>query len=105
MNVVQIPVIVSVLWWVLLAVAVLVVLPWVVYLLHRALNAARGIERHFATALEAGLGIAGNTANIAALEDTINVAGGILEVAGQIEQHAGTIESALGGRVAGEARS
>ncbi|MGQ0606832.1 MAG: hypothetical protein ACT4OQ_00005 [Chloroflexota bacterium] len=94
----EIPALVYVLWWILLIVAVLVVLPIVVYLLHRTLNAARGIERHFATALEAGLGIAGNTANIVALEDTISVAGGILETAGEIEQHAATIETALGAR-------
>ncbi|MBA3586777.1 MAG: hypothetical protein H0W41_03975 [Chloroflexi bacterium] len=94
----DIPVIVYILWWILLGVAVFVVLPVVVYMLHRTLNAARGIERYFATTLEAGLGIAGNTANIAALEDTITVAGGILETAGQIEQHAGTIETALGAR-------
>lgn len=100
----EIPGIVYVLWWVLLAVAVLVVLPWLAYLLHRALNAARDIERHFATTLEAGLGVAGNTANIGALEETIGVAGGILEVAGRIEEHAGTIESALGARAAAEGR-
>ena len=94
----DIPVIIYILWWMLLGVAVFVVLPVVVYMLHRTLNAARGIERYFATTLEAGLGIAGNTANIAALEDTITVAGGILETAGQIEQHAGTIETALGAR-------
>lgn len=94
----DIPVIVYILWWILLGVAVFVVLPVVVYMLHRTLNAARGIERYFATTLEAGLGIAGNTANIAALEDTITVAGGILETAGQIERHAGTIETALGAR-------
>lgn len=97
----DIPVIVYVLWWILLGIAVFVVLPVVVYLLHRTLNAARGIERYFATTLEAGLGIAGNTANIAALEDTISVAGGILETAGAIEQHAGTIETVLGARGAG----
>ncbi|MEJ7802086.1 MAG: hypothetical protein WKH68_01755 [Candidatus Limnocylindria bacterium] len=94
----DIPVIVYILWWTLLGVAVFVVVPVVVYMLHRTLNAARGIERYFATTLEAGLGIAGNTANIAALEDTITVAGGILETAGAIEQHAATIETALGAR-------
>lgn len=94
----DVPILVYVLWWVLLIVAVVVVLPVLVYMLHRTLNAARGIERNFAVALEAGLGIAGNTANVAALEDTITVAGGILETAGQIEQHAATIETALGAR-------
>jgi len=94
----EIPLLVYILWWILLAVAVLVVLPVLVYMLHRTLNAARGIEHYFATTLEAGLGIAGNTANIVALEDTITVAGGILKTAAEIEQHAATIESALGAR-------
>lgn len=101
----NVPLIVYVLWWVLLGVAVFVVLPWLVYLLQRTLNAARGIERQFARTLEAGLGVAGNTANIVALEDTISVAGGILEVAGRIERHSATIESALDARVGGQARS
>lgn len=100
----DIPLLVYVLWWILLVVAVLVVLPVLVYMLHRTLNAARGIEHYFATTLEAGLGIAGNTANIVALEDTIKVAGGILETASDIEQHAATIETALGARVGRGAR-
>ncbi|MCV0403714.1 MAG: hypothetical protein K5924_08380 [Chloroflexi bacterium] len=97
----EIPVIVYVLWWILLIVGVVVVLPIVVYLLHRTLNAARGIEHYFARSLEAGLGIAENTANVVALEDTIKVASGILDTAAQIDEHAATIEQALGSRRAG----
>lgn len=97
----EIPLIVYILWWGLLIVAVVVVLPVTVYLLHRALNAARGIERHFAATLQAGLGVAGNTANIAALEQTIEVAGGMLETAGRINDDAATIETALAARRAG----
>jgi hypothetical protein len=98
----DVPGIVYALWWVLLGVAVFVVLPIVVYLLHRTLNAARGIEHYFARSLEAGLGIAANTANVSALEDTIKVAGGILETASQIDEHAATIEQALGSRRTGQ---
>ncbi len=94
----EIPLIVYILWWVLLIVAVAVVLPILVYLLHRTLNAARGIEHYFGRALDAGLGIAGNTANVAALEDTIAVAGGILETAAQIDEHAATIEQVFTAR-------
>lgn len=100
----ELPLLVTVLWWLLLAVAVFVVLPLLVYLLHRALNAARGIERNFAATLEAAKGVAGNTANIAALNDAIAVAGRILETAGRIEEHSGTIESALSARRVGGSR-
>ncbi len=89
---VEIPTAVYVIWWVTLIVAVVVVLPLAVYLLHRALMAARQIERYAALALEGGVGIAGNTENIAALEGTISVATGILETTRSIEEHTGTIE-------------
>ncbi len=83
---------VYVIWWATLIVAVVVVLPLAVYLLHRTLMAARQIERYAARALEAGVGIAGNTENIAALEGTISTATGILETTQSIEEHTGTIE-------------
>jgi len=96
--VIAIPTTVYVIWWATLIVAVVVVLPLAVYLLHRTLMAARQIERHAARALEAGLGIAGNTENIVALEGTITTATRILETARAIEEHTGTIEGALAGR-------
>ncbi len=86
---------VYVIWWATLIVAVVVVLPLAVYLLHRALRAARQIERYAARSLEAGLGIAANTENIAALERTISTATGILQTARAIEEHTGTIEEVL----------
>ena len=88
----EIPMVVYVIWWVTLIVAVVVVLPLAVYLLHRTLMAARQIERYAALALEGGVGIAGNTENIAALEGTITTATGILKTARSIEEHTGTIE-------------
>jgi hypothetical protein len=100
---VEIPTGVYVIWWATLILAV-VVLPLAVYLLHRALMAARQIERYAARALEAGEGIAGNTHNIGALEDTISVATGILETAGSIEGRTGTIEQVLEARMDGGAR-
>ena len=96
---VEIPTLVYVIWWATLIVAVVVVLPLAVYLLHRALMAARQIERYAARALEAGVGIAGNTENIGALEGTISVATGILETARTIEQRTGTIEEAFEARM------
>jgi hypothetical protein len=96
--VVEIPTAVYVIWWATLIVAVVVVLPLAVYLLHRTLMAARQIERYAALALEGGVGIAANTENIAALEGTITMATGILETARAIEEHTGTIEGALAAR-------
>jgi orotate phosphoribosyltransferase len=101
--VVEIPTAVYVIWWATLIVAVVVVLPLAVYLLHRTLMAARQIERYAALALEGGVGIAGNTENIAALEETITTATGILETARAIEEHTGTIEGALATRAEGSA--
>ena len=60
--------------------------------------AARQIERYAARALESGVGIAGNTENIAALEQTISTATEILETARTIEEHTGTIEEVLAAR-------
>jgi len=93
------PELVYILWTILLVVTVLV-LPYLVYLLHRTWVAARSIERYFDEMLEAGLGIAGNTEHIKALNDTISVASGMLDVAGNINKHAETIKDTLGGRAA-----
>lgn len=94
----EVPLAVYVIWWIVLAAAVLVVLPLVVYLLHRALRAARQIERYAARALAAGEGIAGNTQNIGALEDTISEATGILNTVGSIRGHTSTIEEVFESR-------
>ncbi|MBA2487852.1 MAG: hypothetical protein H0V36_00830, partial [Chloroflexi bacterium] len=51
-------------------------------------------------ALAGGVGIAGNTANIEALQSTISVATNILGTSRAIEEHAGTIKAALGARAA-----
>ena len=90
---------VETLWLLLLLVAVVVVLPLLVYLLHRTWLAARNIERYFAEMAEAGVGIANSTAHVKALESTIAVATKILGVAGGINSHAATIETTLAGRV------
>lgn len=93
---------VFVIWAITLAIAVLVVLPLVVYLLQRTLNAARNIELYFAEMRDAGVGIASNTSHITALDDTISVATQILDTAGSLKDHAATIETTLTAR-AGEA--
>lgn len=87
------------LWAILLIVTVLL-LPYIVGLLHQTWKAARSIERYFKEMLDAGLGIAGNTEHITALNDTISVASGMLEVAGSINEHAEVIKDTLAGRAA-----
>lgn len=100
----DLPTAVMIIWWAMLIVSVVVVLPLVVYLLHRALKAARMIEHYAARSLEAGLGVAENTANIEALDVTIEEATHVLDAAGRIEEHTGAIAAVLAGRVRGSDR-
>lgn len=93
-----VPDIVYWIWGITLAIAVFVILPATLHLLNRTLNAARNIERYFAEMRDAGVGIATNTSHIKALDDTIGVATQILGVAGQIKDHAATIETVLTAR-------
>ena len=90
---------VEILWMILLIVAVVVLGP-VIRLLHKTLSAANHIERYLKEMKEAGLGIAGNTEHIKALNSTIEVAVDILDTAGKINNNAETIEVTLGGRAA-----
>ncbi len=93
------PSIVSTLWIIVLVVAV-ILLPFIIRLLHKTLIAARNIERYLKDMKEAGLGIAGNTENIKALDSTIGVATDILDSAGKINSNAETIKVTLAGRAA-----
>ena len=95
---VVIPQAVYVIWAIVLAVAILIILPVATYLLHRTYLAARSIERYFADMATAGVGIAENTGHIKALEDTIAVATTILSVAGNINEHSNTIKTSLASR-------
>jgi len=90
---------VLILWAILLVVTVLL-LPLIVSLLHRTWKASRSIERYFKEMLEAGVGIAGNTDAITALDDTIQVASTMLDVAGGINENAETLKGALADRAA-----
>ena len=93
------PGIVYILWTVVLVVAVLL-LPFIIRLLHKTLLAAKNIEQYLKDMKEAGLGIAGNTDHITALNSTIEVATDILDSAGKINNNTETIEVTLGGRAA-----
>ena len=90
---------VEILWTILLIVAVLVLGP-IIHLLHNTLMAANNIERYLKEMKEAGIGIAGNTEHVKALNSTIEVAVDILETAGAINSNSETIEVTLGNRAA-----
>jgi hypothetical protein len=89
---------VYVIWWAMVLVALIVVVPPTVYLLHRLWQAARSIERYTADALAAGLGIAGNTAAISALDQTVRLGGELGAAAASIRQHSAAVETTLAGR-------
>ena len=93
------PAIVYILWIVVLAVA-LILFPFIVRLLHKTLIAAKNIERYLKDMKEAGMGIAGNTEHITALNSTIDVAVDILDSAGKINTNAETIKSVMADRAA-----
>lgn len=88
---------VNILWLILLIVTVLI-LPYLVRLLHRTWLASRSIERYFKEMKEAGIGVAGHTEHVKALNDTIGVASGMLDVAGSINENADTLKSTLATR-------
>ena len=85
-------------WWAGLIVTLVVLVPLAVYLLHRTWRAARSIQRYAAQTLQAAGGIARNTANIAALDATIGVAGDMLAAAGAAERKLDTVATVLGER-------
>ncbi len=91
-------------WGITLAVAIFVILPLVVYLLNRTWLAARHIEEYLAEMRDASTGIAKNTSNVKALDDTITVATQILGTADSINNHAATIETTLASRADGRVK-
>jgi hypothetical protein len=91
---------VEIIWAATLLLVGVVIVPLAVLLLHRTLRAAISIRRYLDEMLAAGVGIAGNTASIKALDDTLGVAGSMVTVAGDIKSHSGTIASVLATRAA-----
>ncbi len=73
-------------WAVGLALTLIVFVPLSVVLLHRLWRAARSIQLYAHDALAAAGGIAGHTAQIGALDQTIQTATAILSAASAIEQ-------------------
>ena len=82
-------------WAITLAVVTVVIVPLAIYLLHRTLRAARSIERYTRESLAAGVGIASNTAAIAALDDTIRAASALLEAAEALKRRTAEVADAV----------
>ena len=89
---------IATIWIVTLAVIVLLT-PLVLYLCWRLVRGAKNIEHHFEVTLKAATGVAAGTAAIPALQDTIGVAGGMLQTAGSIDQHSAAIVGLLASRL------
>lgn len=92
---VVIPDAVYTIWWIGLILTLVVFVPLAVYSLHRTWRAARSIQRYAADTLQAAAGIARNTANISALDTTINVATEVLGAAGAVERKLNTVATVL----------
>ena len=91
----MIPDVVYTIWWIGLVVTLVVFVPLAVYSLHRTWRSARSIQRYAAETLAAAAGIARNTANIRALDATIEVATDMLGAAGAGERKLDTVASVL----------
>lgn len=87
-----------VIWTLLLVVILVVIVPLAVGLLRRALKAARKIEAYLADMLTAGVGVAGNTAAVPALDKTIELAVAMKPVAEAIEAKTGAVAGLLARR-------
>jgi len=89
------PAAVFTIWWVGLILTLAMFVPLAVYYLNRTWMAARSIQLLAADALTAAAGIAGNTANIVALDTTIEVATQILGTAGSVAGKLDTVANVL----------
>lgn len=92
------PPLVSTIWAVGLAVTLVFWVPVAVYSLHRTWRSAQSIRRYAAQTLAAAAGIVHNTAPIAALGTTIDVATDMVGAAGAVEQKLGAVADLLASR-------
>lgn len=95
------PPLVFTIWTAGLAVTLLVFVPLSVVLLHRLWRAAQSIRVYAEQSLAAAGGIARNTGNIGALDETIGVASEILSTATAIEQKLNAVAGVLARRAGG----
>jgi hypothetical protein len=89
------------LWWGMIAATVAVVVPLALFLLTRALSAARQIERYTADILEHGVGIAVNTSDATALKQTLALAPRLLDGTEAIIAQVSAITTTLAGEGSG----
>ena len=80
-------------WAITLAIITFVVVPVALYWLTRLLKAAHSIERYTREMLEAGVGIAKNTSAVPALEETLKVAGSLVEASKLLKNAADEVGS------------
>jgi hypothetical protein len=92
---VVIPDAVYTIWWIGLIVTLVLFVPLAVYSLHRTWRAARSIQRYAAETFQAAAGIARNTANVRALDTTIEVATDMLGAAAAVERKLDTVAGVL----------
>lgn len=92
-----------VLWWVVLGVTVLVVVPLAVYLLRRLLRASRAIRVYTEEALAAGGGIAGHVRAVPALDTTVERLPPVAGRAEALAEASGRLKTVLASRARGGA--
>lgn len=88
------------LWLAVVVLALVVFVPLAVYALHSLLRAARSIRRYAHDAVAPARAIAGHTAAIPALDQTISVATEVLSAAEAVAQKLDTIATVLEQRAA-----
>jgi hypothetical protein len=93
------------LWWGMIVATVAAVVPLALFLLTRALGAARQIERYTADILEHGVGIAVNTSDATALKQTLALAPRLLDGTEAIIAQVSAITTILGGERPGNGHS
>ena len=91
----------EVVWILTLLIIVFLITPLVLTLCWRLVLGARDIHHNFEGSLGAAAGVVKNTSYVGALKDTIGVAGGMLDTAGNLDKPSGAIEQLLVGRLKG----
>lgn len=100
----ELPTAVYIIWWLAIIIVVVAIVPLAVSLLRRTLAGAQSIQGYMEEMLAAGVQIAGHTSAVEALKDTIDTAGTMVGVAGNLKENSGEIVGILGERAAGEAK-
>lgn len=98
LSVLTLPTAVYAIWWTTLLIVIIVIVPLAIGLLHRTMRASQSIKRYFSEMLAAGVGIAENTASVHELQNTIVVGTAMVETAGRLDDHSGTIANLLATR-------